>query len=98
MVPNTACLPFYFLALVHNTECKFILGFEPVTIPCTFELCKHPVFGRYSCVVSNTEYCDYLLPFPFTMTLLKNKTLEKNSHSFTDKMGQIFTENRVEWK
>ena len=55
MVPNTACLPFYFLALVHNTECKFILGFEPVTIPCSS---KHPVFGRYSCVVSNTEYCD----------------------------------------
>ena len=30
MVPNTACLPFDFLALVHNDECKLILGFEPV--------------------------------------------------------------------
>ena len=54
MVPNTACLPFYFLAVVHNTECKFTLGFEPVTIPCSFQLSKDPVFGQYSCNVSNT--------------------------------------------
>ena len=30
MVPNTACLPFDFLVLVHNNECKFTLGFEPL--------------------------------------------------------------------
>ena len=56
MVPNTACLLFYFLALVHNTECKFILGFEPVTIPCTFKLSKHLVFGWYSLFMRCVKY------------------------------------------
>ena len=58
MVPNTVCPWFCFLVLVHNTERNFMLlwhlGFEPMTMPCSFHLSKDPVKTAilwYSCVV-----------------------------------------------
>ena len=58
MVSNTVCQWFYFLVLVHNIERNFMflwhLGFEPMTMPCSFHLSKDPVKTAilwYSCIV-----------------------------------------------
>ena len=67
MVPNTVCLPFDFLSLVHNNECKFILGFEPVFLA-HFNLVNIPsLVGIHALcqILSIVILITKLLLFPF---------------------------------